>query len=301
MLNQKKNKMRLIPKYGGGSKAVSKGVTRLIKYATESEMPRGMQNNNKPKPLLEKFNSWLRHKGMKPVESLTPEQEAAVADLFSQLRYKDADLYTYISNSKDYKWTKHTTPGNKKRNMELFVKSNIDPRKQLHYSNTNGVTRTALWLTKDGRLFPSQVYVGGNPTDAILRYGKYNGTNEAFFKLDSPQLWAEGQGFPNPMSYPNKVPKIITKPFFIEEERAMMPGTYLTGDQTGYPMGYYLFEYRDNPAEFMKAFNYTGHGTVANASGLATDSYRTILSQGQRPGMKVRYSAGDEGFVRWNG
>lgn len=130
-----------------------------------------------------------------------------------------------------------------------------------------------------------------------------NGTmpGEAMFTSERPGIYSivltspyVDMGGLNP-ALSKTIDKSIMKTFWENVNKLMRPGSYTTGDASGYPLGNKLIE------AFKKRKLYNTSiftDPISNINlGLTPDSYSSIIRQGLRPGNRLRWG---EGFVKWN-
>lgn len=137
--------------------------------------------------------------------------------------------------------------------------------------------------------------------------------------LTSPKMNAINQEIPIPIEQASPtLPKEGVKTFWEALQDIAQPGSYISGDFGGRPLGYNLIrQYNKIGTPIVSTTNTgvraiigrNGYQNVINElfrkipwkshyDGLSTDSYMALLKQGNRPGYKLRFSK--DGFTNWN-
>lgn len=137
--------------------------------------------------------------------------------------------------------------------------------------------------------------------------------------LTSPKMNAINQEIPIPIEQASPtLPKEGVKTFWVALQDVAQPGSYISGDFGGRPLGYNLIrQYNKIGTPIVSTTNTgvraiigrNGYQNVINElfrkipwkshyDGLSTDSYMALLKQGNRPGYKLRFSK--DGFTNWN-
>ena len=137
--------------------------------------------------------------------------------------------------------------------------------------------------------------------------------------LTSPKMNAINQEIPIPIEQASPtLPKEGVKTFWAALQDVAQPGSYISGDFGGRPLGYNLIrQYNKIGTPIVSTTNTgvraiigrNGYQNVINElfrkipwkshyDGLSTDSYMALLKQGNRPGYKLRFSK--DGFTNWN-
>ena len=91
------------------------------------------------------------------------------------------------------------------------------------------------------------------------------------------------------------IDKSIMKTFWENVNKLMRPGSYATGDASGYPLGNKLIEAFKNRKLYNTSIFIDSPSNIN--LGLTPDSYSSIIRQGLRPGNRLRWG---EGFTKWN-
>lgn len=94
---------------------------------------------------------------------------------------------------------------------------------------------------------------------------------------------------------PNTIDKNIMRTFWKNNDEMILPGSYLSGDTAGLPIGHSAISAIDEGFGNTHAINTVvfnkGYSTP-HATGLSPDSYSSIIRQGGRPGHSLRWGQG---------
>ena len=90
---------------------------------------------------------------------------------------------------------------------------------------------------------------------------------------------------------PNTIDKSIMRTFWKNNDEMILPGSYLSGDTEGLPLGHSAISAIDEGLGNTHAINkivFNKGYSVPHGNGLSPDSYSSIIRQGNRPGHSLR-------------
>lgn len=218
----------------------------------------------------------------------------ALSDLFQYVRSgKYKDKFTINPQTNQVNWTKEIPEGN-----VPFVREAISRKHPM-----NGKFDSFYIDTEKGTIHFNPKL--GSTTYTSKLPEQWGGWGETYLAtvdgrtsrmvLTSPRV---DQGGTN-LNLPNTLPKDVIKDFWITGRAVTKPGTYISGDEGIYPIGYYAIqEYKNNGLlKAIKTALYPKTYPHGIRTGLSPDSYSSIIRQAQREGSKLRWG---EGFYNWN-
>ena len=218
----------------------------------------------------------------------------ALSDLFQYVRSsKYKDKFTINPQTNQVSWTKEIPEGNVPFVQEAISRKHPMNRKfDSFYIDTEKGTiqfNPELGSTTYTSKLPEQ-WGGWGETYLATVDGR-----TSRMVLTSPRV---DQGGTN-LNLPNTLPKDVIKDFWITGRATTKPGTYISGDEGIYPIGYYAIqEYKNNGLlNAIKTALYPKTYPYRIRTGLSPDSYSSIIRQAQREGSKLRWG---EGFYNWN-
>lgn len=90
---------------------------------------------------------------------------------------------------------------------------------------------------------------------------------------------------------PNTIDKNIVRTFWTNNDEMVLPGSYLSGDTAGLPLGHSVISAIDDGLGNTYAINkivFNKGYSAPHLDGLSPDSYSSIIRQGNRPGHSLR-------------
>lgn len=238
--------------------------------------------------------------------NLTQDQLEGLEDL---MHYNTNGKYRWHLTYNDKTGFARTTAANRPEGSIHGIQAMVNRgATQLGENGPMGIaTKTgnwAIWPTRknfpakfSGGDFPTPEGMGWAPGDLSLMLDGNTGKGLKVI-MTSPRVdLANSLDDVSPTlleSLPNTIDKNIMRRFWQNNDRIILPGSYLSGDNGTLPLGLNGISAIDQGKGMSGAISEILHPTHfrPHSYGLSPDSMLSILKQGQRPGHAVRYGPG---------
>ena len=237
---------------------------------------------------------------------LTQDQIDALTDLYwwkTQGRFKNR--FGFNPTTDTFRWSTKLSeaevPG-----VKAIIDAGGKPSHMggpITLSNTFG--NFTVWPGKNAKFsanFPIPEGMKWGPGDTTTMLVDSHG-HEMKFILTSPKVDAIDNDLPQTIidMLPNTIDKNIMKRYWSKNREMIRPGTYLSGDNGRSPLGAVAMRKFDSSKSIEPAISDILHFKTALdhtiRQGLSPDSWSTLVRQGSRPGMELRWGSS---FQKWN-